>query len=118
VNYYTADEETEPNDTYLQANGALKSGQIYRGAHNDERDYYSVYLSDAGTLDVDMGSPSDGTQTQLFYQIADVDHRVGFDLAAPYHMAYAGSPGWYYIYVYTNPAYVGTQTYTLTVTYP
>ena len=118
VNYYTNEWEAEPNNTYLQANGPLESGRIYRGVHNDERDYYSVHLPAGGTLDVDMISPNGGTQIQLFYQIADVAHRVGADATAPYHIGYTGAAGWYYIYVYTNPAFVGTQTYTLTVTYP
>ncbi len=119
ISYYTNEGETEPNNTYLQANGALESGRTYQGRHNDEKDYYSVYLSDDDTpLNVDMGSPNDGTQIQLFYQVANADHRVGFDPTPPYHIDYAGAAGWYYIYVYTNPAYVGSQTYTLTVTYP
>jgi hypothetical protein len=118
VSYYNAEWESEPNNSYLQANGALNSGQIYRGLHDDEKDYYSVYLQDAGTVNVDMNSPNGGTQLQLFYQVADVPHRVGFDPAPPYNISYSGSSGWYYIYVYTDPAYVGTDTYTLTVTYP
>jgi hypothetical protein len=118
VTYYLNEWETEPNNTYLQANGPLKSGQIYRGTHNDLKDYYSVYLFASGTLTVDMVSSNGGTQIQLFYQVADVDHRVGFDPTPPYHITYSGAPGWYYIYVYTDQAFVGTDTYTLTVTYP
>ena len=118
VNYYTSEWETEPNNTYLQPNGPLESGRVYRGVHNDEKDYYSVRLPVSGTLNVDMASPNGGTQIQLFYQIADADHRVGYDLVPPYHIGYTGSPGWYYVYVNTNPAFVGTEAYTLTVTYP
>ncbi len=118
VNYYVDEWETEPNNTYLQANGPLQSGRSYHGKHDDEKDYYGVYLADGGTVTVDMVSPNGGTQIQLFYQIADVAHRVGFDAVAPYHIAYTGALGWYYPYVYTNPAYTGTQEYTLTVTYP
>jgi hypothetical protein len=118
LSYYSSAWETEPNNTYLQANGALKSGQVYRGLHNDEKDYYSVYLQGAGIVNVNMDSPNGGTQIQLFYQVAAVDHRVGFDPTPPYHIGHSGSPGWYYIYVYTNPVYTGTQAYTLTVTYP
>jgi hypothetical protein len=118
VNYYASEWETEPNNNYLQSNGPLKSGQIYRGVHNDAKDYYSVYLSGSGTLNIDLSSPNAGTQLQLFYQIADVDHRVAADTAAPFSINYSGAAGWYYIYVYTDQAYVGSQTYTLTVTYP
>ncbi len=118
VGFYTAEWESEPNDSYLQANGALISGQIYRGLHDDTKDYYSVYLQAGGTIDVNMTSPNGGTQLQLFYQVADVAHRVGFDPMSPYNISYSGSPGWYYIYVFTNPAFVGTQAYTLTATYP
>jgi hypothetical protein len=118
VNYYANEWETEPNNNYLQSNGPLKSGQIYRGVHNDAKDYYSVYLPGSGTLIVDLSSPIAGTQLQLFYQIADVDHRVAADTVAPFSINYSGAAGWYYIYVYTDPAFVGTQTYTLTVTYP
>jgi hypothetical protein len=118
VDYYTGEGENEPNNTSLQANGALVSGQLYRGAHNDERDYFSLYLRDTGTLTVAMDSPNGGTQIQLFYQVADVAHRVGFDPTAPYHIEHTGAPGWYYILVYTNPDYAGTEPYTLTATYP
>jgi len=118
VSYYANEWETEPNNTYLQSNGPLESGRTYRGVHNDERDYYSAYLRDTGTLTVEMASLSGGTQIQLFYQIADVAHRVGFDPTPPYQIEHTGSPGWYYIYVYTNPVFVGTETYTLSVTYP
>jgi hypothetical protein len=118
ITYYANEWETEPNNNYLQSNGPLKSGQIYRGVHNDEKDYYSVYLPAGGTLNIDMSSPNGGTQIQLFYQIADVAHRVGADATPPYHIEYTGAAGWYYVYVYTNPAFVGSQTYTLTVTYP
>jgi hypothetical protein len=76
-------------------------------------------VRNAGKVNVYMNSPSAGTQIQLFYQIADVPHRIGFDPTPPYHIEYTSTlPGWYYVYVYTNPAYVGTQAYTLTVTYP
>ncbi len=118
VGHYNAAWESEPNNSYLQANGALNSGQIYRGLHNDEKDYYSVYLQAAGTVNVDMNSSNGGTQLQLFYQVADVAHRVGFDPTPPYHISYSGSPGWYYIYVYTNPTFAGTEVYTLAATYP
>ncbi|HTP11271.1 MAG TPA: VCBS repeat-containing protein [Anaerolineae bacterium] len=118
ISYYSSGEETEPNNTYLQANGPLKSGQIYRGVHDDAKDYWSIYLPVNGTVNVDMISPNGDTQLQLFYQIADVDHRVGYAVQEPYHIGHTGAAGWYYIYVYTNPAFVGTQTYTLTVTYP
>ncbi|CAG0936967.1 hypothetical protein TFLX_05868 [Thermoflexales bacterium] len=118
VSYYSSEWETEPNNTYLQANGVLQSGRAYRGQHNDERDYYSVYLPEVGTVNVELGSPNGGTQIQLFYEVADVAHRVGFDPTAPYQIDYAGSPGWYYIFVYTNPVYTGTEAYTLTITYP
>jgi hypothetical protein len=118
VNYYANEWETEPNNNYLQSNGPLKSGQIYRGMHNDQKDYFSVYLRAGGLLNVDMVSPNGGTQLQLFYQIADVDHRVGSAVLPPYHISYTGAAGWYYIYVYTDPSFIGTDTYTVTVTYP
>jgi hypothetical protein len=118
VSYYANEWETEPNNNYLQSNGPLKSGQIYRGMHNDQKDYFSVYLRAGGLLNVDMVSPNGGTQLQLFYQIADVDHRVGSAVLPPYHISYTGATGWYYIYVYTDPSFIGTDTYTVTVTYP
>jgi hypothetical protein len=118
VSVYTSDWETEPNNTYLQANGALESGHTYQGQHNDARDYYSVYLSEGGTISVDMGSSNGGTQIHLFYQVADVAHRLGYDPAPPYHLGFNNQPaGWYYVMVFTDEHYY-TQTYTMTVTYP
>jgi hypothetical protein len=116
---FTGPWESEPNNTYTEANGPLVSGKFYYGYPNDQKDYFSVYLPTAGTLTIDLTNHT-GTdpQLQLFYQLADVDHRVGYDPTAPYQIVYDGQPGWYYIYIYAIGGYNTTTPYTLRVTYP
>ncbi len=111
--------ELEPNDIYLQANGPLLSGLPYYGYPNDQKDYFSFYLPTAGTISIDLTNHTGGgVQVQLFYEVADAGHRVGFDYDAPYHIAYSGAAGWYYVYIYTASGFNTSTPYTLQVTYP
>jgi hypothetical protein len=107
----------EPNNSYLQANGPLRSGRDYYGYPNDEKDYFSIYLRTGGTITIDLTNHTgQGVQLQLFYQ--STNNRVDYDLDAPYHITYTGPAGWYYIYIYTAGGYNTTTPYTLRVTYP
>jgi len=118
VYYFEGPLEMEPNNDYQHANGPLRSGQDYNG-YPDEKDYFSIYLGTSGQIDVDLSNHTGvGVQLQLFYQIADVDHRVAFDQEAPYYIQYTGAPGIYYIYIYTESNYNSTTLYTLRATYP
>ena len=116
VSYFEGPWEREPNNSYLEANGALRSGRNYYG-YPDEKDYFSVYLRTGGTLTVDLtGHTGQGVQLQLFYE--SVSTRVRFVPDPPYHTEYTGSGGWYYIYIYTKSWDDGARAYTLRVTYP
>jgi hypothetical protein len=111
--------EQEPNNTSLQANGPLRSGQDYHGYPNDQKDYFSINPGSGGQIVIDLSNHTGaGVQLQLFYQVADVEHRVAFDRDAPYHIQYTGQPGTYYIYIYTESSYNSSTAYTLRVTYP
>ncbi len=111
--------EVEPNNAYLQSTGPLCSGQTVSGYPDDQKDYYSVYLPAGGTLTIDLANHTgSGVQLQLFYQVADADHRVGFDYTSPYRIVYTGQAGWYYIYIYTESGFNTATPYTLHVTYP
>jgi hypothetical protein len=111
--------ELEPNNNYQQANGPLRSGRDYYGYPNDQKDYFSIILNSGGQIVIDLSNDTgQGVQLQLFYQIADVDHRVAFDRDAPYQIQYTGPAGTYYIYIYTAGNYNSSAAYTLHVTYP
>lgn len=110
--------EVEPNNNVLQANGPLISGRMYTGQHNDEWDAYSLYASSAGLISADLQTPrTSGVQLQVYYLNTN-DPNVQYRSLPPYHVDYNGAAGWYYIFVYTPPASVNAQTYTLVVTYP
>ncbi|MBN1920197.1 MAG: hypothetical protein JW892_03050, partial [Anaerolineae bacterium] len=119
VRYFEGPWEVEPNNTYLQANGPLISSLDYRGYPNDERDYFSVYLRQPGSITIDLtGHTGQGLQLHLFYGPPQVGGSVRHDYEPPYQIIYNGQAGWYYIYIYTTGGYNSTTPYTLRVTYP
>src|SRR5687768_2764768 len=46
--------EVEPNDSYQQANGPLRSGAGYQGYPNDQRDFFSIYLQVNGPISINL----------------------------------------------------------------
>lgn len=117
--YFEGPWEVEPNNTYLQANGPLRSNQDYYGYPNDQKDYFSIKLSTAGQIVIDLTNDTgQGVQLQLYYQVADVDHRVEIIRSAPYHIQHTGPSGTYYIYIFTETPNSSGAAYTLRVTYP
>jgi uncharacterized repeat protein (TIGR02543 family) len=117
INYFEGPWEVEPNDSIAQANGPLRSGQDYFGYPNDARDFFSVYMTQPGQLNVTLSNHTgQGVQLQLFYQSAD--NRVGFVPDPPYTLSYSGPAGWYYIFIFTESGYHSHTPYTVRVTYP
>jgi hypothetical protein len=118
VIHYEGPWETEPNNTYLQANGPIRAGRDYYGYPNDDRDYWSFYAAAAGSIQVDLTNHTgQGVQLQLFYQ-SPAGGPVAYVTSAPYHLDYNGQAGWYYAYIYTESGYNQTTPYTLRVSYP
>ncbi len=123
IRYFAGPCEVEPNDTYLTANGPLQSGASYCGhaipeaSDGYDRDYFSVYMLNPGTLTADLASYTSPGQLQLFYQVADKNHPpICVAAGGNYHIAYTGGAGWYYLLIAT----LGSRSspYTLKVTYP
>lgn len=119
VPYFEGPMELEPNNTYLTANGPLRSARDYNGHPDDAKDYFSIYLRNTGPITIDMNNHTgEGVQLQLFYQ-----NTAGSPLvliyAAPYHIDYtATATGWYYIYIGSTGNFNSSTTYTLRATYP
>ena len=110
--------EQEPNNTYLTANGPLRSGRDYNGYPNDEKDYFSIYLRTSGQIVIDLSNHNGmEVQLQLFYQNT-ANPPVAIQTSAPYHIEYTGAAGWYFIYIHSAGNYNSTTPYTLRVTYP
>ncbi len=108
--------EIEPNDSFQQANGPLRSGKKYYGYPNDSQDFFSIDVRTGGDIIIDLnGHTGQGVQIQLFYQSSD---RVEWVYEPPYHIEYTGLAGWYYIYVYTESGYNETTRYTIRATFP
>jgi hypothetical protein len=115
--YYEGPWETEPNNTYLQANGPIRSGRDYYGYPNDDRDYWSFFASTPGNIQVDLTNHTgQGVQLQLFYQ-SPAGGPVAIATSPPYHLDYNGPAGWYYVYIYTAGGYNQSTPYTLRVSY-
>jgi uncharacterized repeat protein (TIGR01451 family) len=118
VVYYEGPWETEPNNTYLQANGPIRSGRVYYGYPNDDRDYWSFYAARPGAIHIDLTNDTgQGVQLQLFYQ-STAGGPVAYVTSAPYDLDYSGPAGWYYVYIYAAGGYNQTTPYTLRVSYP
>jgi hypothetical protein len=117
VAYFEGPWEREDNDGYLEANGPLRSGADYYGYPDDERDYFSIYLRTGGTITIDLtGHTGQGVQLLLFYQSTDDQKDRVWE--KPYHIAYSGPAGWYYILIYTESGHNSNTPYTLRVSYP
>ncbi len=115
--YFEGPWEEEPNDSYLEANGPLRSGKDYYGYPDDDRDYFSIDVDTGGKIVIDLSDHLDeGVQLQLFYE--SVGDLKKLDYTPPYHIEYTGDPGVYYIYIYTASGYSDTEPYTIRVTYP
>jgi hypothetical protein len=127
VRYFTWPFEREDNDAAWQANGALTFGQQYIGYHNDEDDFFSVYLRAGSTLSIDLitehleqdDSGYYVVQLMLYYGSTAPENRVVRVFEPPYQIEYTGSAGWYYVRIYTAPDYLdGSKEYQLTVNTP
>jgi hypothetical protein len=109
--------EAEDNDSYQEANGPLQSSMDYYGYPNDNKDYFSIYLTTSGTINIDLTNyTGQGGQLQLFYQ--STDKLVSVDKSSPYHIEHAGESGWYYIYIYTESGHNSDTQYILQATFP
>ncbi len=117
LSYFEGPFEVEDNDSYLQANGPLRSGQDYMGYPDDAKDYFSIVSSTSGNITVSLSNHTGlGVQLQLFYQ--SVSNLVAFDLDAPYQINHSGPAGTYYIYIFTESGFNIVDLYTLRVTFP
>jgi hypothetical protein len=116
ITYFEEPNEVEPNDSYLEANGPIRSSINYQGYPNDQKDWFSFYMPLAGQINVTLNNHTgQGVQLQLYYQ--NISNRVAFDSDDPYQVSYTGAAGWYYIYIYTASGTNSNALYTLNATY-
>jgi len=117
VAYFEGPFEVEPNDSYAQANGPLRTGRDYFGYPDDAKDYFSLSPFNAGTITITLSNyTGQGGQLQLFYQ--SVANRVAYDLDPPYQIVYNGAAGTYYVYLFTESGFNSATPYNLRVTLP
>ncbi len=111
--YFIGPMEQEPNNTFSQANGPLRSGQNYFG-YPDQYDLFSIQLYIGGVITVDLTNHTgQGVSLALYDQSQQL-----VDQETPTHLEYTALPGMYYIYIYTASGHNNTHQYTLRVTYP
>lgn len=117
INYFEGPWEKEDNDSYLKANGPIRSNRNYFGYPNDQKDYFSIYMQKSGSITVDVTNHSgSGVQLQIFFN--NVTNRVCFDPSAPHHCKLNGQPGYYYVYIFTESGFNNNTAYTLFTTFP
>ncbi|NUM46770.1 MAG: hypothetical protein HUU38_18860 [Anaerolineales bacterium] len=120
--FFEGPNELEPNDSSAQANGPLRIGKEYFGLPTDDRDFYSFFTTVQGQIMIDLTNHPlelvNGAQVQLFYQSV-IGGAVAIDVAPPYQLVYNGSPGIYYLLVFTDTSKCGNCTvpYTLHVSF-
>ena len=108
--------ESEPNNSFAQANGPLCSGKDYSGLHNDADDYFRFSSAASGLITVNLTTSAPDAQLVL-YDAGFVlrGHRGG----PPFVITYTGPAGVYYVRVFTacTPSCPNAP-YSLRVTYP
>jgi hypothetical protein len=101
---YPGDTEIEPNDQPDDATGLLCAPTTLTGLPDDDRDYYSFQLGQAGQITIDLLNhplePQEGAQLQLFF--GDVSNLVAADILAPYKIEFSGQVGDYLLLVFTD----------------
>jgi hypothetical protein len=114
--------ELEPNNTYTQANGPIRSGQDYQGYPDDVNDYFSFTTGTTGDIAINLSNHTgNGVQVILYYQ--STAHREEPPCQKPDGgtscvITYPARPGGsYYLQIYTVSNF-NTTPYTLRVTYP
>lgn len=106
----------EPNDQWQDSIGPLFPLQYCNGSHDDDKDFFYFDSQQWGEIVVELQTPfQDGVQLQLFQTY--ITNRIGFVSSAPYRINGWGSATRYYIYVFTSPEKVGTETYDLNISY-
>ncbi len=111
--YFEGPWEQEPNNTFSQANGPLRSGQDYFG-YPDQYDLFSIRLYTGGVITVDLADHSgQGVSLALYDQSQQL-----VDQETPTHLEYTAQPGLYYVYIYTASGHNNNIRYILRVTYP
>lgn len=114
--YFEGPWESEPNNSTDEANGPIRSGQPYYGYPNDQKDYFSFYVRNPGTISMTLTNDTgQGVQLQLRYG----DTFLTYSYAPPFHIEYAvDQPGWYYAFIFNESGWNSTTPYTLTGAYP
>lgn len=121
--FYEGPWEEEPNNSFAQANGNLRSGRTYYGYHNDAADYFKFNVLNPGQVTINFDSQHtlmvggySVVQIQLKNEQGDrLEYKVGPDS----QISLSLNPGEYYVYIYTRVDYTdASKQYQVVVTYP
>lgn len=122
--FFEGPEEVEPNNTFREANGPLRSDKTYVGHPNDANDLFSFYVAKAGKISVDVKNHDvDGGQVRLYQEVNGAPVAIG-DLAfmpPNYHLEIANAaPGKYYLFVFVDVSkkYRAASNYSLRISFP
>jgi hypothetical protein len=107
-------QETEPNDTYGEANGPLGSAQNCTGRLDDEKDFYFFEVENTGRVTVDLTGYS-GT---AWLELVSPSGSMGTPEDDGRLSKQAQVAGTYYVVVKLQGQTPNNSTYTLKVVYP
>lgn len=122
--YFEGPEEVEPNNTFGQANGPLRSGKNYIGYPNDANDLFSFNLARAGRITVDVKNHDvDGGQARLYQVVNGSPQPIGDLSFVPpdYHIEIPNaSAGKYFLFVFvdTSKRHRPASPYTIHINFP
>ena len=116
ITYFEDPMEQEPNDTIQLSNGPLRLNQVYQGAPNDMRDFFSFYLPNSGEILINLHNHV-GTDVQIQLYYKSTENFITYDPEPPFELRHEGEPGMYYIYIFSANNYANVPYYNLTIVF-
>ena len=123
ISYFDGPWEVESNNSSVEANGPIRSGQTYLGVMSgaaDVSDYFSFQLSTSHTVEIWLTQIAAGHNYNLTLRDADlkvVKHSGNLSNQNEYILTGNLSPGTYYIQVSNSSGTNSTQPYNLRTIY-
>jgi hypothetical protein len=122
--FFAGPGESEPNNSFSEANGPLRPDFIYNGLATDPDDFYFFEAGGSGTITVDVLDLIVGeAQISIYREVEGAPPELVESANSPpdFHLELSRPPGGkYYVVVHVGPAALQRSTipYTLNVSYP
>jgi len=118
---FVGPDEVEPNNKIAEANGPLCRGVVYRGWPNDDRDYFMLETTTAGTIKVTVSNHFKEKVQLLLYRDNHYESPAAWDNNPADGLQVElkdAQPGRYYIVIYSEKFNSTAPPYTMSVVFP